>query len=368
MQPTRVPEATLNDLLDRILDKGIVLRTDLIISVAGIPLLGLNLNLALAGIETMLKYGIMKDWDEAQRALFTQDAKNGPALMKDEEIILSMFGSHWHSKGIYRHWRPGQLNLTTRRLILFRKMPFEILFETTWERIRGIALHKNKIFSGKELKELHILLQGDEVVKFHCTDPAALKGAMEESLNTMGFRLEENPGFPMFSETPADFLEQGEEITLSGKMWHLMPLRGPGGKMSDAWKPGHLYLTGKRLCWRYDFDGTLVFQIPCNEIMHITMEKRDMGALLTQSYALLVLCGNARDKSTACFAGDETALREWDKAIGKRLKDTQDEKGTETCPQCGRRDAIETLLSEGCLNCGWVSLKQKGGYSNGRSH
>jgi len=365
MQPTRVPEATLNDLLDRILDKGIVLRTDLIISVAGIPLLGLNLNLALAGIETMLEYGIMKDWDEAQRALFTQEAKSGPVLMKDEEIILSMFGTHWDSKGIYRHWRPGRLYLTTMRLILFRKMPFEILFETPWERIKGMALHKHRTFSGQERKELHVLLQGDEVVKLHCTDTAALKGAMEQSLNTMGLTLEENPDFPMSYETSADFLEQGEEITHSGKMWHLIPLSGPGGKISDAWKAGRLYLTDKRLCWRYDFDGTLSFQIPCDQVMHVTVEKRDTGVMLKQGPVLLVLCGNDKDKSAACFTGDETALREWKKAIHERLKDMQDERGTETCPQCGRRDAIEILLSEGCPGCGWMSARRKGGYSDG---
>lgn len=75
MEPTRSPQATLNDLLDRILDKGILLNTDLIISVSGIPLLGINLKLALAGMETMLEYGIMEDWDEAQRAIGTKEAQ-----------------------------------------------------------------------------------------------------------------------------------------------------------------------------------------------------------------------------------------------------------------------------------------------------
>lgn len=68
MEPVRTPQATLNDLLDRLLDKGLLLNADLIITVAEIPLLGVNLKLALAGMDTMLKYGIMKDWDEAQRA------------------------------------------------------------------------------------------------------------------------------------------------------------------------------------------------------------------------------------------------------------------------------------------------------------
>ena len=71
--PTTQSRATLVDLLDRVLDKGIVLRADLVISVAGIPLIGARLSVALAGMETMLKYGIMSDWDQAIRAVATQE-------------------------------------------------------------------------------------------------------------------------------------------------------------------------------------------------------------------------------------------------------------------------------------------------------
>ena len=61
--------ATLGDLLDRILDKGLFLRADLVVSLAGIPLIGVTLSLAVAGTETMLKYGVMTDWDRDIRAL-----------------------------------------------------------------------------------------------------------------------------------------------------------------------------------------------------------------------------------------------------------------------------------------------------------
>jgi len=73
MNPTRDTHATLVDLLDRVLDKGLVLDADLIIHVAGIPLLGVKLRAALAGMETMLKYGIWQDWDEAQRVAATKE-------------------------------------------------------------------------------------------------------------------------------------------------------------------------------------------------------------------------------------------------------------------------------------------------------
>jgi len=68
MEPTRNSHATLVDLLDRVLDKGLVINADLIISLAGVPLIGVNLRAALAGMETMLEYGMMKEWDKRTRA------------------------------------------------------------------------------------------------------------------------------------------------------------------------------------------------------------------------------------------------------------------------------------------------------------
>lgn len=63
MQPTRDGRGTLVDLLERLLDKGMVLNLDLIIEVAGIPLIGLNLRAVIASVETMLEYGLMDGWD-----------------------------------------------------------------------------------------------------------------------------------------------------------------------------------------------------------------------------------------------------------------------------------------------------------------
>ena len=50
------------ELIDRTLNKGVILNADLVITVADVPLLAANLKLALASVETMLKYGVMNDW------------------------------------------------------------------------------------------------------------------------------------------------------------------------------------------------------------------------------------------------------------------------------------------------------------------
>ncbi|MFZ5647371.1 MAG: gas vesicle protein [Bacillota bacterium] len=67
MKPSRENQVTLTGLLERVLDKGIILDADLLISIGGVPLIGVNLRAAIAGMETMLKYGLMKQWDEEVR-------------------------------------------------------------------------------------------------------------------------------------------------------------------------------------------------------------------------------------------------------------------------------------------------------------
>jgi hypothetical protein len=69
MEPTADTRYALTDLLDRLLDKGLVIQADVIISLAGIPLMGINLRAALAGMETMLEYGMMREWDQEVRSL-----------------------------------------------------------------------------------------------------------------------------------------------------------------------------------------------------------------------------------------------------------------------------------------------------------
>jgi hypothetical protein len=69
MKPSRSDEDAVVDLLDVILEEGVVLQADVIISVADIPLVGLQLRAALAGLDTMTDYGLLTDWDAAHREL-----------------------------------------------------------------------------------------------------------------------------------------------------------------------------------------------------------------------------------------------------------------------------------------------------------
>lgn len=63
MDHTLRPHADLVDLLDRVLDRGLVINADIIISLAGVPLVGIKLAAAIASIETMVNYGVLNRSD-----------------------------------------------------------------------------------------------------------------------------------------------------------------------------------------------------------------------------------------------------------------------------------------------------------------
>ena len=181
MEPQRNTNATIVDLLDRVLDKGVVINADVIVSVAGIPLIGVNLRAALAGMETMLKYGIMQSWDERTRAWEREHrSKKKSSLAQGEDIILKMLGSYYSSEGIYTTWRYGRFFLTGERLFLYHEGFGEVLFETPLVNIMGLVIR-----DGKEMDELHLLLKGNKIVRLGALDVDRLKEAVEKRMKEL---------------------------------------------------------------------------------------------------------------------------------------------------------------------------------------
>ena len=58
LAPTSGSSSTLVDLVDRILDKGLVINADIVVSVAGVELLGIKIRAALASFETAATFGL----------------------------------------------------------------------------------------------------------------------------------------------------------------------------------------------------------------------------------------------------------------------------------------------------------------------
>jgi hypothetical protein len=58
LQATKNEASGLGDVIDKILDKGLVINADICISVDGVELIGIKIRAALASFETAARYGL----------------------------------------------------------------------------------------------------------------------------------------------------------------------------------------------------------------------------------------------------------------------------------------------------------------------
>ena len=58
LQATKNEASGLADVIDRVLDKGLVINADICVSVAGVELLGIKIRAAVASFETAARYGL----------------------------------------------------------------------------------------------------------------------------------------------------------------------------------------------------------------------------------------------------------------------------------------------------------------------
>ncbi len=61
-------DLSLVDLLDRILEKGVVINGDITVSVGSVELLSVKVNLVIASLETAKRYGLKLPWEEQGRS------------------------------------------------------------------------------------------------------------------------------------------------------------------------------------------------------------------------------------------------------------------------------------------------------------
>jgi len=192
MEPTRDSNATLVDLLDRILDKGLILNADLIISVAGVPLLGVNLRAALAGMETMLKFGVMQDWDQKTRAWETKHRnKPLPFIKADEKIELKVYGSFYYSNGIYETWKPCHFYVTNMRLVLYRSDFEEVVFQITRDNIKSLELKEEKMLDKNTKRQILYLIDKEErLTRINSVSVNQIKEVLERKMIPQEARIE----------------------------------------------------------------------------------------------------------------------------------------------------------------------------------
>jgi hypothetical protein len=172
------------DLLDRALDKGVVIQADLIVSLAGVPLIGVCLRAALAGMETMLNYGIMTDWDSKTR-LSKSGLSNRASvqLLDEEQPIYRGLGACHFERGLYKTWQYGHVYVTNRRLLLHQEIFDKLLVEVPLEEIRLVEGRDGEDAPGRELT---LELREGGARRLRATDPGAVLNALKKAMAQQG--------------------------------------------------------------------------------------------------------------------------------------------------------------------------------------
>jgi hypothetical protein len=182
MNPER--ESCLVEVLDRLLNKGAVLNADIIISVAGIPLIGVTLKAMIAGMETMLEYGIMEDWDKSSRELYASQETH-LSLFPGEQILYKTFGYLREDEGLIKCWVPGVWNITSQRVILWVKTPGKVLFEAPLERLRVL-----RVPASHEVRRELELIYPQGSVRISLTERNEFEEALAEAARAIAAKSE----------------------------------------------------------------------------------------------------------------------------------------------------------------------------------
>ena len=278
MEPQRQPRATMTDLIDRVMDKGVVVRLDLIVGLAGIPLIGISLHAAIAAMETMLQYGMMEDWDSRTRALEDGQADwRQLALRPGEQIQAELYGSYHDTEGIWRVWRPGRLLLTDQRLLLIRPVPRQTLFTAQVSAIAGLGrIHRENIAgAGRDLTCL--ALADGTLAALYTAEADVLEAWLADRLQRLGRTVTDL--------SPADVGSLGFDVA-AGQLWHRWP---PGDGEPQVEVRLGAVLTADELTWRADVGPGVLLRLPLAQIGNLTVERRELetsGSAMSSSCAM----------------------------------------------------------------------------------
>lgn len=251
MRPTREPRVTLDDLVEVLLNKGAVLHLDLIVAVADIPLIGVSVRAAVAGMETMLEYGMMRNWDEATRAWAERSTVHRALdLREGESVVRRMSGGHLLTEGVYHGWRPGTVYLTDQRLVVLRKEPREVLWEADLDTVRDVRLAPERTVGGEERLRLEVSLADGRRELLSAGEPETLYDLLD--------RVRAGRLAPALL---SGAVPEEEPAIAEGHLWYEEPRRsGP------LWRGGQARLTAGRLTWKSPVDARPALVLPLTDL------------------------------------------------------------------------------------------------------
>ncbi|SNR71610.1 gas vesicle protein [Actinomadura mexicana] len=255
LRPTRDPQVTLDDLLEVVLNKGAVLHLDLIIAVADIPLIGVNLRAAIAGMETMLEYGLLRQWDADTRAWAERATAATPELEEGERVVVRSFGGHYDERGPSHTWRPGTLFLTDRRILVYRREPPEALWEARVEDVAATRLQSERTVGGEERLRVRVELAGGGGALLSAANPEDF----DESLRRLAPHIR--------SREPRPLASDGDAPECEGHVWYHEPRRD-----GAVWRGGRARLENGRLTWKAPTDARPAVVLDTGRIRDVRLE------------------------------------------------------------------------------------------------
>ena len=291
----------MTDLIERVIDKGVVVKLDLIVGVAGIPLIGISLHAAIAAIETMLEYGMMEAWDSQTRAFENREAQRPQlALRPGEQVQAELYGSYHQNEGIWRVWRPGRLLVTDQRLLLIRALPAEIVFAAEVSAIAGIGRVQRENVAGGGRDITCLALEDGTLAALYAAEADVLDACLRERFQRLGRTVTE------LSAADVGLLEFG--AVAAGQLWH----RWPPGARQAHWKSGWAVLTADELTWRADVGQGIRLRLPLAQVKNLAVECCELGDLGARD-VLTVSHRAEGSQAEALFTGEK--VNDWLTAI-----------------------------------------------------
>lgn len=237
MKPSQPRQAGLVQLLDRLLDKGVILQADLLISLAGVPLIGVSLRAAVAAVETMLRYGIWEDWDAAVRAVArgagTRAVRGGApgagsaSAAAEPEQVIARFGGHvwWSRAG--GSWVAAQIQITNRgvRASPGPPLPYPSIRSAAVVRVPGSKEGRGCVY---------LTVEDGSGVALLVEDPQGLRRLIQDRVQAAGKSREEvvdhDPGDPCRSqaEETRQVVARGGRVQAAPAAAHVAGAVGPG--------------------------------------------------------------------------------------------------------------------------------------------
>ncbi|GAA2388124.1 hypothetical protein GCM10010420_09130 [Streptomyces glaucosporus] len=243
---------TLDDLVEVLLNKGAVLHLDLIVAVADIPLIGVSLRAAIAGMETMLEYGMLRQWDADTRAWAERSATRREVdLRAGEQAVVRMHGGHLLADGFHTTWRPGTVHLTDQRLLVVRREPREVLWEAELAAVRAVRLERERTVGGETRTRVRVELADGAGALLSAADPERLRDLLVRTCPR-----------PLASDDPLPAVPGPDDRALvEGHLWYREPRRD-----GALWRGGNGRLTPRGLVWKSPLDARPALVLPAADI------------------------------------------------------------------------------------------------------